>query len=260
MPSRSIGGACSTDSDCVVDLVCIGSDSDALDGAGIANGLCTAECSDAPARCREIDPRSVCVAPGDRPGPALCLEACVLGTPGPIEVKCHERQGLACAALSGADGVGSCTPTCASDADCSPRHCDPASGLCVDSPPGGAPTGAPCGAGLPPCAGLCVELATGYHACTGVCTLGTVGCGASAEQEGPFDAFCGLSLSPNDGLGDEGLCVALCDCNDDCMHSNAVCERIRDPDLETALGHPGACVPSMAGDAGATSSGIACRN
>jgi hypothetical protein len=100
----------------------------------------------------------------------------------------------------------------------------------------------------------------GHHACTSACTLGTVGCGASPDGEGPFDAFCGLSLSPNDGLGDEGLCVALCDCNEDCAHSDAVCERLRDPDLERALGHLGACVPSSRGDGSAPAGGIACQN
>jgi hypothetical protein len=50
--------------------------------------------------------------------------------------------------------------------------------------------------------------------------------------------------------------MELCDCNDECGHTDAVCDSF-DADVATALGRGGACVPV---DLAVDLDGVACGN
>ncbi len=73
-----------------------------------------------------------------------------------------------------------------------------------------------------PCAGLCVAVGDdGAGECEQSCRVGAKsGCGAdNLRQEGLDCAFFAYDLSDADieqGIGDQGVCAHLCDCNADC--------------------------------------------
>jgi hypothetical protein len=151
-----------------------------------------------------------------------------------------------------------CLPTCGSDSQCPDgRFCDIVSGVCVDDEPQGDPVGTPCDLdGANTCQGFCDDFG-GYGLCTGFCTVGldAPGCGVDpADGVNPGDPFCLPVFSQTDAAGDTGLCIQRCDCNDNCLDSQALCLSWGSADAVDAFSSEGVCARTTA-DAGA---GLTC--
>jgi hypothetical protein len=270
--TSDIGKACSSDDDCGgAPLFCLTREGDGFDDGGPPNGMCVADCtSDSEARqtiCNGIDSFTLCLQ-----GKGLetarevtddvfyCIPACLYGDDSDRGGKCQGRSDVACTLLGQTSSgvlVGSCEPVCVSDEDCGGRVCDVGSGLCVDAENrSGAPIGARCERDAD-CEGLCVSptLNPDYKVCSGLCTIGVKGCGETLSSDEAPDAHCLLADSYAT-IGDQGGCLELCDCNDDCEHPDSVCV---DFGYEGDTGRLGVCYDSWLGpDAGRE--GIPCKS
>jgi hypothetical protein len=143
-----------------------------------------------------------------------------------------------------------CVPMCALDSDCPGRRCDELTGLCIDRVPEHAPLYSSCVAGKPSgCAFSCLsrdpvpagQTAAGY--CTRPCTIDSAtACGRSLGS--PLSSGqVGFCLgSPQNGAGDVGFCMQLCDTVADCVDKDpgTTCE----PFMTAAGGHP-LCTPAV---------------
>ncbi len=258
--ATALGKACATSTDCGgAGVTCVPVSSTAFDGSGPAGGLCAVDCLADPLVCAKYDPTSSCVQVSSQA--AYCLEGCEIGPSSISYPKCHGRGDLACTELvgnTGADtGTSVCYPTCRADSDCAGRKCDLSSGFCSDAtalPAGTAPIGASCNpnAATNDCAGICVALG-GFEAgassagiCSGLCTLGQIGCGNAPTAKGPFDSTCFFQSEAEADLGDQGVCGQLCDCTSQCRAPGLVCVALP-ADIARLGGHPGICsLPSDA--------------
>lgn len=255
-----VGTHCRTDDDCAPPFTCLAASSAAIATAhgqgGPSNGLCTARCDASSDACAAAENTAECVelSPGNR----YCLPACSPGgqgaTPGE---KCLGRLDLACAPPQAEGANGFCSPTCGGDFECGGRTCDLGSGACVDGTPPGVPLGGDCTAEA--CGnGSCETLGT-FRACTGFCTVGTVGCGFDPLSRARLDSYCLLAATRQGSVSDVGLCAQLCDCNDDCRHPRFVCSPgpADNPAVLSVRGHRGACLPPSLTQPGAEG-GIPC--
>ncbi len=248
--SGLIGAACDSSADCRSGFDCLTVDSKVLNGEGPSAGICLARCLPEHDFCSDLDARSKCIVLADGGTPsntlddvAYCLPGCELGTqPNELD-KCRGRIDLVCAESPAGSGVGFCRPACRSDLDCARRHCDLGTGLCSDDAQTGDPIGAPCNPGptVSSCAGGCLDHGTTFAECSGVCSFGMAGCGQES-QEAPLDYFCTLDPTVGSGNGDLGYCAKLCDCDDDCGRSDAVCEP--SDSLPAGTGRTGVCGPT----------------
>jgi hypothetical protein len=268
----NIGAECEADVDCGTGLICITPDSTIFGSGGPAGGLCSRVCEVA----EDCGTTAYCVPFEEDATTGYCIEACQTGSAG--EPKCHERSNVACGLLgliptttactsredcgSGqlcdaeagtcGDIVPGCVPTCGGDFDCgSGQYCSFATGLCTDGSASGSDIGELCdpAAATDPCSGFCsaTNEAGTEGICSALCTLSPslAGCGWSGE--GSADAAClfGTVLSPEGdaGVGDVGLCGALCDCNDDCNAENDRCLDQTGGDVLSLFGRNGYCRP-----------------
>lgn len=262
-----VGEPCEKDSDCKSGLTCLkSSDTVPIIGGGPAAGYCTKECTpegtdagalqSAQALCSAVSPLASCIRLSSSTLKAYCFSSCFPGQV-PASFKCGARTDLACAPL--ASGVGFCSPLCSSDAECGSRICDLRSGYCQDAPSGSAPMGTPCGPGSAldkaggQCAGTCVSVpkpgsSTPLSYCSGLCTLGGVGCGSRLTSSNtiiPGAGVCALSPSSFSGAGDVGFCAQACDCDGDCLHPETVCAKF--PGTALPGQRYGACLPIFFG-------------
>jgi hypothetical protein len=228
--SGLIGAACASAADCRLGFDCLTSDSRLVNGQGPSAGICLQKCLPEHDFCPDFDARSKCIVLSDAGTPSqtlddvsYCLPGCELGTqPNELD-KCRGRVDLVCAESPTGSGVGFCRPACRSDLDCAGRYCDLGTGLCSDATPTGSSIGSSCGSTASSCAGGCIDRTSTYSECCGVCRYGTPGCGQQ-DQDPPLDYFCLLDPTTGSGDGDLGYCARLCDCDDDCGRSDAVCE------------------------------------
>ena len=251
---------------------------------GPARGFCSVECSDDPAICLDFDPTSLC-GTVNSDETAYCFQGCSFGPPtsGAFQAtKCHGRTEFACNAVFPTNGqpcttstecgaagicfqeqcffeVPICVPQCNDDIDCPDgRRCQLAPsftspGVCTDSDPVGLPPGAECELDAEEtdeiCAGTCLPAVSNEEgdillaSCTDTCTVGASPvCGFDGE-EGQA-ARC-LRFAQTDGVGDGGLCVRLCDCNDECPGIER-CVRFKDPNGDPVRSDPeekaGVCI------------------
>jgi hypothetical protein len=143
-----------------------------------------------------------------------------------------------------------CLPACRGDFECGGRVCDLSLGVCVDALSGTVPAGAPCdpGAITDPCrGGICVRLQGGGSegspgVCSGLCRLGSVGCGEDPGSSGPLASLCLFTDDPSSGTGDLGLCASLCDCDDDCGNPALVCDPLEEQ-YQVVSSRVGGCTP-----------------
>jgi len=228
--SGLLGATCVDDSDCRAGTSCLTTASTGVSGEGPSAGLCVVECARDASICEEHDPGTTCAVLDDRgtseprDDAAFCLPTCEVGDPDANEDKCRGRIDLVCDEDIAGTGVGYCRPACRSDVDCDGRQCNLRTGFCADELPGGDPIGSACDPEAPECAGGCIDHGSSYAECSGVCRLGTPGCGQTTSDGPPYDYYCYLDPSNQGGQGDLGYCVKLCDCNDDCERADAVCE------------------------------------
>jgi hypothetical protein len=234
---------CSLDSDCALGEVC---DADAGGCVPAPEPECSADtgcaegeiCDVASALCVTAPPPP-CSGDTDCGAGELCeLETGACVTPPPPA--CSEDSD--CAPERLCDLItGTCflpATSCASDADCPGRVCNPSSQLCIDAP--AIPIGGACSEDAE-CAGeFCASIRSSLF-CSGICLLGTpVGC----EPYGS-DAFCLVTVDAAQGIG---ACLGLCNVDSDCAQPGYVCTAFRTP-IE---GRTGACLPPPLAAAPAT--------
>ena len=253
--SGLVGATCQSDGDCRDGYACLPVDGDSLAGEAPSAGLCTRDCARERDGCESLDPDSTCVELDDRgtasttDDVALCLPRCVLGPAEVEDDKCRGRVDLVCTEATAGTGVGYCRPACRSDVDCAGRHCNLRTGLCGDEVPSGDPIGSACTTQNSTCAGGCIEHGSSYAECSGVCSLGTPGCGQATSGGPPYDYFCYLDPAGAAGAGDLGYCTATCDCDDDCGRSDAVCTPVAE--LTESSGREGVCASRLFASGGA---------
>ncbi|HEY6557131.1 MAG TPA: hypothetical protein VI072_07650 [Polyangiaceae bacterium] len=163
--------------------------------------------------------------------------------------------------------IPACLPQCGADSDCGPGlFCDPLTGFCSSTREPGKSVGEACTpadeeAGTEDdCRGVCISLVdeevvlTSW--CTEFCTYGGVpGCGwGGPTSPGRAEAGCLFPLSIIEdnggaGVGDQGLCNRLCDCNRDCGHSDMVCLSLPSS-LRNRYRRAGYCTPRFGADGG----------
>jgi hypothetical protein len=249
-----------------------------FDGKSPGGGLCTLPCQ-SDAECLDVVAGSYCVAFDADLTATYCLEGCQTGLAG--EPKCHERPDFACTLIGVVptatacttsdecavnqlcatteqvcgDVVTGCAPNCGGDFDCAPGNfCDFTTGLCATVEPPGLPIGDRCdpNAETDPCNGFCQakDEAGTEGVCAAFCTLapGLLGCGW--DGNGPADAACLFltRLSADPGIGDVGICGALCDCNADCTATDDRCVDESNGEIMTLWGRAGYCRPLQTGE------------
>jgi hypothetical protein len=236
----TLGGACQKTADCGAGLNCIrpidNLSSNPATPGGVGNGICTSDCTTtgtcgAGGICLAIDAD----ADAGVISKALCFESCAIGPtlPAPPVSKCHGRQDVACEPVNQAETTFGCIPICLSDADCGTRKCEVGTGLCVDTPRVGKTVGSACtvlpGVSSAECAGgLCLPLESAPDGgatpgvCTSFCRLNTIeACNfrSTPISAGPPMGACALPWSETGyNTGDLGLCLQLCDTENDCSY------------------------------------------
>jgi hypothetical protein len=276
----TLGSRCASDGSCESGLTCVTDTSRLLDGKSPAGGICTLPCQ-SDTECRAVAAGSFCVAFDAERTLAYCLEGCRTGVAG--EPKCHGRTDVACTLLGlvptstacgtsddcaiselcattadppvCGDIVTGCVPNCGGDFDCAPgSFCEFSTGLCVQTLPSGLSIGDRCDptATTDPCNGYCQSKddAGTEGVCAAFCTLapGLLGCGWDGSE--PADAACLFltRLSPEPGIGDVGICGALCDCNADCVATDDRCVDESNGDILTLWGRTGYCRQLQTGE------------
>jgi hypothetical protein len=239
--SGALGSTCNATSNCQAGLVCMTPTDDLATGAGSPSGICTVECTSAPATaCAPFAGTCVGFEVG---GKAFCMENCMAGVAATaLNMKCHLRQDTACATLN----MGSaCVPICTDDAECGTRKCNPGSGLCEATKMAGAPLGASCMVDAD-CAGFfCLPFTAGDGgpapgACSEFCRFGNTMSGCSfrinALDAGPPVGAC-LYTSSIGNIGDLGACGQLCDVPGDCLATFPLYTCVQDPTIKRIFGH-----------------------
>ena len=235
--NTALGRACVSDGECGPDLFCLMEQGQQW---GPARGLCTTKCPATGAGCQGVAPGAQCVALG----PAqefYCVEPCKPGPQGLQQfdpTKCHGRQEIACTEQPGGNFL--CLPNCNGAQDCPSGACNPKLGVCTNAPVAGGPIGAACG-GDQECRGVCLA-GLGEPSCVEPCTIGALpACGWSGPGT-PAEAYCLFTAStfPQIGIGDQGLCGKLCNCDKDCLPSQR-CDGFGDPQTEQAFQKRGYC-------------------
>jgi hypothetical protein len=253
--SGLLGATCRDDGDCRAPYSCLPSTSEGIEGEGPSAGLCVLECARDASICERADAAAKCVVLDDRgtsdnvDDAAFCLPTCTLGDPKADDDKCRGRVDLVCSEEIAGTGLGYCRPACRSDLDCGDRRCNLRTGMCGSQPPDGAGIGSACDPTAPACAGGCIEHGASYAECSGVCRLGTPGCGQATGDGPPFNFYCYLDPAGKGGNGDLGYCAKLCDCDDDCERADAVCEA--ESSLTEATGRKGVCASKVFGSGAA---------
>lgn len=238
----ALGAPCARDADCEGGLSCLTSAGSAWLGGGAAHGYCTAGC-ETDGECAAIEADSVCVGVGSQ---SVCVATCFAGSSS--EPKCHGRADVACDPMVFFDfGISICRPMCRNDEDCDGRLCDLGSGACVSQLPDGDPIGSSCDPSLgineSTCAtGQCLPGATpgtqDLGICTGLCTVGAGGCGTTEGMLDAGDPFC-LPVWGGTTVGDLGLCMQSCNCDEDCNAEGFRCGRY--PGALDGIGVEGFC-------------------
>ena len=245
--SGLLGAACTSATDCRSGFDCITANSKLVRGEGPSAGMCLTQCLVAHDFCSAVDATAQCIVLDDRGTAttsddlAYCLPGCKIGTQPDGADKCRGRADLVCTQALAGSVDGYCRPACRSDIDCAPLFCDLATGLCADSAPTGPAIGSACDPSNSQCPGGCIAQENQYTECSGVCSFGTEGCGRNGDP--PYDALCAIGAATSAGEGDLGYCAKLCDCNDDCARTDAVCEPR--PDLKKTTGRAGLCGPKL---------------
>jgi len=249
-----IGKSCLVDGDCVAGLTCITTASNTLGGGGPPGGFCSLDCSGdgGQATCAQYDPGATCLLASDTQ--AFCFEGCTVGSQDAN--KCHGRSDMACNQATDSTGApvtgdDYCAPACRGDFDCKGRKCDLASGLCVDTTTGTGklPLGSQCtpGAKVDQCTGVCIQFTDGtstYPTCSGLCTLGQLGCDQDPSSTAPPDSVCNLPISATATVGDSGFCAQLCDCDSQCRFPGFICQTLPTAAV-SSLGRSGQCTPAI---------------
>jgi len=268
-----IGQPCLKDSDCgTMGLTCLLPTGNDFLGGGIANGVCTYDCSSditavsvtAESACAQVDPNATCLQVSPTQG--YCWELCTIGAVPSSEIKCHNRRDMGCYDPDGT-GTGYCKPACRGDFDCAGRKCDLSEGICVDSIPAAKnlPLGSKCdpNADSDPCQGTCIGISDGDSSatpsvgfCSGLCKLGEIACGVDPSSKAAIQADCLFGPDQNADLGDLGFCAQLCDCNDDCKDPDFICSTLP-TQLSSQLGRAGGCNPKAGANPGEPN-GIKC--
>jgi hypothetical protein len=268
-----IGQTCLKDSDCGTQgLTCLLPTGTEFLGGGVANGVCTLDCSadinavspSAVSACAKVDPSATCLQVSPTQG--FCWELCTTGAVPSSEIKCHNRRDMGCYDPDMV-GTGYCKPTCRGDFDCAGRKCDLSEGICVDSIPAGRnlPLGSMCDPQLndDPCQGRCIGISANDSGplasqgfCSGLCKIGEIACGVDPTSKNPIAADCLFAPDMNADLGDLGFCAQLCDCNADCKNPDFICSSLPSQ-LVSQIGRKGACNPKAGANPG-EANGIAC--
>ena len=197
-----------------------------LQGEAFRGGYCSARCDNQFAEC---EPGSLCA---NLEGQAVCLAGCE------GDGDCRGSDGYTCRTVAtrrdqnGDDTeLRGCVPKCQSDAECGDgRHCDPASGDCVDGAGGPNPLGAFCGADADCADGMCL---TGSKYRNGYCSAGCDACPSGVCPEERCLAACAADLDCRPGyvcVG--GGCSPPCGGDGDCAGEqvcNASSGRCADP-------------------------------
>jgi hypothetical protein len=223
-----VGAKCARRGDCISGLDCLTPGGGALNFSGPAGGYCSTGCGN-DAACQAIDSGSECVTFA---GQNICVRSCASRTTPSGVSKCLDRDDVMCVSVAAlgdeppGDGPqrGLCLPSCQSDAQCGAGlFCDLGNGLCTSERPAGDPVGSVC-SGADSCAsGLCLTLNDRFEGfCSGFCRFGGPGCGFDGSAASP-GAGCALAQVPNEGVGDRGLCLELCQDASDCHEAGAVC-------------------------------------
>jgi hypothetical protein len=231
-----LAAPCESDADCGTNLRCWSSRDQELVGfrGGPARGYCTTTCSSFE-ECARFDPMATCGVTDPQLG-GFCQRGCLSKEPARGEEKCLGREDLICLSVAaGGDlpfdpderQLGSCVPSCSSDADCPGRFCDPISFNCSDSPASGGEIGAACDTDTDCAGGLCIFPVGGPAFCTAYCALYQVSACAWGNNASPRQAACKDPLVSNgmigEGTGDLGLCRELCDTDSDCAQPGWFC-------------------------------------
>jgi hypothetical protein len=257
--SGKLGAFCAVDHDCRNGLACITQASSGIKGEGPSGGMCLQQCRVDHSTCKSVDATSLCIPLDDMGTPdtsddlAYCMPGCKLGDQPATADKCRGRADLVCTEFPTGAGAGYCRPACRRDLDCAPRSCDLETGLCADAPRAGSAIGATCNDNSA-CNGGCIDQGPSFSMCSGVCSYDTDGC--NQGNQFPFDYFCAITAATGTGGGDLGYCAKLCDCDDDCKRSDAVCAPQHD--LIARAGRQGMCSSKLT-SAGAPRTGIACK-
>jgi hypothetical protein len=256
-PSLSnIGGPCQQDGHCQVGLTCMQEDTFfSPDNEGtIAGGLCTARCEEAPGLCDEYGGAATCILSSrgtedtaDDIG--ICLEMCQGGDG---MLKCQGNPDQLCVPLD-ATLAGVCAPSCLDDVGCANgQFCDPIGGLSMNDAPAGKAYGEACSGGEECVGGGCIYLTEESQGlCSGECNFinRVADCGFVFPEEGetvaPPDSYC-IPAAENLGIGDPGICIPLCDTDEDCQLDTLHCEPLGDPEFTAAVGREGFCLPNDA--------------
>jgi hypothetical protein len=238
----TLGAPCTGDTDCM-DLSCITNVQGPQGLYHLPGGSCSLDCMDA----LDCPAASVCIQISVAFS-GYCAELCNYGPANATAFnpeKCHGRSDFACAPFPMANPQPTCLPSCNSDADCmGGNFCDLGNGVCVTTPPGSEPTGSVCTPGPQElCSGICNSLIVGGNP-TGLCSdLCTLGADDACSAVSADDAAC-FGDTTNEGVGDQGQCVELCDCASDCRFQSLVCVELSDP----VKGHAGYCGVLMPGN------------
>jgi hypothetical protein len=236
-PLAVVGRACGRSSECGKGLECWRA---TPDKPGPAGGYCTAPCTNNnDLRCQALDPGSRC-----DPYARYCLRECLSKNPlNPEENKCLGRGTVVCASPSWDQNVlpplerevGVCMPLCGSDLDCEPGyHCT--DGMCGSQAWPGKAMGEKCAGAVECAGGVCLGVGA---FCSGFCRVGSVGCGYDVTSP-HIEAACLEPAQYNEGLGDVGLCYALCKTTSDCKEPSFICRRFGSGSID---GKAGRCVP-----------------
>jgi hypothetical protein len=250
-----IGNACSNDSDCASEAFCLTSESTAFFGGGAPDGICVADCSEDANTCAQFV-NAVCISVAreseqtddQSDPPALCFEECIIGTRSTSDGVCHELPGVACDLLEEdeeEEGQGFCRPFCTTNADCGERFCSLKHAVCVEDE---VSTNENFGLGCDVddtsgfCDGLCLSLTDDYAVCSHRCIFGEPGDCFGDDNDIPVGGC--LFTSEGGEIGDIGYCSQLCDCDQQCLAPEAICDLFEDKNLEKAFGRLGVCVLS----------------
>lgn len=258
-----VGAPCQQDGHCQTGLTCLTDPEFFAPGAEgtVPGGFCTASCNLSLDTCGVHGANITCIArtqgtedTSDDVG--YCMQACIVGNGLP---KCYNLPDQVCLPLSDT-GQGACFPYCMDDLACTQSEfCDPISGMCVSAEPEGKGYGEACAVDDECVGGRCLLLEEGGEGfCTGRCVYygeQAAGCGFTPPAEGeeaiPPDAVC-APLQATASLNDPGLCLPVCDTDEDCKLESMQCSIIDDPVFPAAVGRLGVCsVPDALADGGA---------
>lgn len=237
---NSVGIACESDTDCMGMETCL-NESNPYFGAVYPNGVCTQSCTDVDTPC----PLGTgCIGSEVE---AWCVPLCEIG--GTDATKCRMDQ--ACIPADVENLIGYCDAMCRDDLDCPDGLlCEPASGLCKETPIEGMAVGEICTTNEE-CEGqICmIALADDTEGfCTQLCSLTAelTPCGVPRDSDEPAPAACdgitsivvsGLPLGPSD----MGVCAPTCDLEEGCPLAGWTCAELV-PEAQAMVGHEGLCL------------------